>query len=136
VHKAALVAMNTDASRDAMIARYPEAQTRIITVRNGCDDDPLPPTKPRNRFTIRYAGDIYIDRDPRLVFRACAQVVNELRLSPSEFGLCFIGDAARFQGLPLEDIANQEGLVGFVETGASRPRHRRHLARHAWIGRH
>jgi glycosyltransferase involved in cell wall biosynthesis len=123
VRDAAVVSMNTDASRDAMQARYPEAADRIITVRNGCDDDPLPPGKPDDRFTIRFAGEIYIDRDPRLLFRAAARVVKEFSLTPEMFALLFIGDVSRFQGQPLEDIAREEGLIGgFVETGPYRPR--------------
>ncbi len=121
VREAAVVAMNTDASRDAMLAKYPEARDKILTIRNGCDDEPLPPPKPDPRFTIRFAGEIYIDRDPRILFRASARVVRELQLTPREFGLSFIGDE-KFQGLPLETIAQQEGLTGFVETGPFRPR--------------
>lgn len=122
VDAAALIAMNTDPSRDAMRARYPEAAERIITVRNGCDDDPLPRVRRDDGFSIRFAGEIYIDRDPRLVFRACARVVRELNLTPRDLRLEFIGDVSHFQGLPLEEIARREGLVGFVETGPFRPR--------------
>ena len=88
VRDAAVVAMNTDASRDAMLARYPDARDKIITVRNGCDDEPLPSPKRDSRFTIRFAGEIYIDRDPRILFRASARAVRELQLTPREFGLC------------------------------------------------
>jgi hypothetical protein len=121
VREAAVVALNTDASRDAMLARYPDARDKIITIRNGCDDDPLPSPKTDPRFTIRFAGEIYIDRDPRILFRASARVVRELQLTSHEFGLSFIGDE-KFQGLPLQTIAQQEGLTGFVETGPFRPR--------------
>ena len=122
VREAAVVAMNTEPATEAMRSRYPEARQRIITVWNGSDDEPLPAGERDNRFTIRFAGEIYIDRDPRLVFRAAGAVVERFRLTPREFGLQFIGDVARFDGMPLEEIAAREGLSGFVETGPFRPR--------------
>jgi hypothetical protein len=122
VRQAAVLAMNTEPATEAMWSRYPEARQRITTVWNGSDDEPLPAGERSDRFTIRFAGEIYIDRDPRLVFRAAGAVVKRFRLTPREFGLQFIGDVARFDGVPLEEIAAREGLAGFVETGPFRPR--------------
>ena len=71
---------------------------------------------------IAYAGSIYLDRDPRLVFRAAADVVRELGLTPEQFGFEFIGSTGSYRGTTLEDIAAQEGLSGYVRTGPQRRR--------------
>jgi hypothetical protein len=123
VHEAAVVAMNTDRSRDAMRRHYPALAERIVTVRNGSDDDPLPEGTSESRFTIRFAGSIYLDRDPRLVFRAAARVVHDLNLSPHDLGLLFMGEVESFGGTSLREMAAEEGIGGFVETRPPRPRH-------------
>jgi hypothetical protein len=110
--------MNTDASRDAMLARYPDARDKIFTVRNGCDDEPLPSPKRDSRFTIRFAGEIYIDRDPRILFRASARAVRELQLTPREFGLRLSDE--KFQGCRSRRLLSRRGSR--VETGPFRPR--------------
>jgi glycosyltransferase involved in cell wall biosynthesis len=120
VDRASLVVMNTPPAADGMVRAYPGK--RIISVLNGYDEEPLPPIPPRTRFVVAYAGSIYLDRDPRLVFRAGARVVRDLRLTPAQFGFEFIGSAGKYAGKSLEDIAAEEGLAGFVRTGRARPR--------------
>jgi len=117
VREAALVTMNTGRSRDAMRVAYADHARKIEDVRNGCDDEPLPPAPQRSRFSIRFAGSIYIDRDPRLVFRAAARVIDELGLQPSEFAIEFVGDVDRFAGTPTMQIAREEGIERFVTLG-------------------
>ena len=117
VREAALVTMNTERSRDAMRAAYAEWAGKIEEVRNGCDDEPLPSAPQRSRFSVRFAGSIYIDRDPRLVFRAAARVISELELKPSEFAIEFVGDVDRFAGTPTMQIAREEGIEPYVTLG-------------------
>lgn len=119
---AALIVANTENLRQAMLQRYPDAADRVITVLNGYDEEPVPPSGPSGRFTIAYAGSIYLDRDPRLVFRAAARVVRELRLTPTQFGIELMGDASSFGGAPIEAMAREEGLEGFVRAHGARPR--------------
>lgn len=131
VEQAALVVTNTEPFRSAMQELYPGARGRIVTVLNGCDEDelPRPPAAPTGaagpaarRFTIAYAGSIYIDRNPRAVFRAAARVVRDLGLTPAQFGFDFIGFAASFGGVPLDVIAREEGVAGYVTTRPVVPR--------------
>jgi hypothetical protein len=114
VRASALVVANTEAARLALQAAYPAARERIITVMNGYDDEPLPTPPPSARFVSAYAGAIYIDRDPRPLFRAAARVVGEFGLTPAEFGIEFMGTVEAFDGVPLEAIIAEEGLSGFV----------------------
>jgi hypothetical protein len=111
---AALVTMNTDSGREAMQALYPERAERFATIRNGCDDDAIPAPRRDGAFRIRFAGSIYIDRDPRLVFRAAARVIGELGLTPEQFLIEFAGDVDRYAGIPTLTIAQEEGIARHV----------------------
>src|SRR2546430_13483651 len=122
VERAALVVANTDPLRIAMQRLYPTARGRIVTVLNGCDEEQMPSSPATRRFTIAYAGSIYIDRNPRIVFRAAARVVRELGLTADQFGLDFIGSVDSFSDVPLDVIAQEEGLAGYVRTRAALPR--------------
>jgi glycosyltransferase involved in cell wall biosynthesis len=123
VRDAALVIMNTDLSRDDMRRRFPDAASRIITIRNGSDDEErLPVVPPNERFSIRFAGSIYLDRDPRLVFRAAASVIQRLSLTPRTFALEFIGHVNDLGGQSVRTMAEQEGVSDFVQIDGPRPR--------------
>lgn len=121
IARAALVVANTEQAGAALAAAYPDARGRIITVMNGSDDDePIPASRHGGRFTIGYAGTVYLERDPRSLFRAAARVVRELALTPEDFGIAFIG--AEAPGEPsLDDLAREEGIAEFVSTGPARP---------------
>ena len=122
VQRAALTVTNTPALCLSMQRLYPRARDRVITVLNGYDDDPVPPARHGRRFTIAYAGAVYLDRDPRPLFRAAARLVRERGLTPETFGVEFMGEVGRFDGLPLEAVAAAEGLPGFVHIRPAGPR--------------
>lgn len=121
VGQAKLIVANTEPARSALADAYPETRDRIITVMNGSDDDPLPPHRHAERFTIGYAGTIYLDRDPLLLFRAAAQVIKAQSLTPAQFGVDILG---RFDGeehLPLFGMATREGIADYVTVEPPRP---------------
>lgn len=122
VRDAAFVTMNTEASGDAMRGAYPESAEKIYVVRNGTDDEPLPPTRRDSCFRLRFAGSIYIDRDPRLVFRAASWVIAELQLTPEQFCIEFIGQVSSYSGTPTLQIAAEEGVGNHVHVGGLLPR--------------
>src|SRR5439155_332891 len=93
-------------------------------VPNGCDEEDVPPSQHGRRFVIAYAGCIYLDRDPRPLFRAAAQLVTERGLSVRDFGLEFMGHVRAFDGVPIEQIAAEEGIAEFVRTYPPGPRAR------------
>lgn len=119
VKEAALVVMNTDPARVAMQAAHRHAAGRIITARNGCDDEFIPASRHGRRFTIAYAGSIYLSRDPRPFLRAAAHVVNAMGLTPEDFGIAVLGQVA---GAPLGEIAAECGIADYVTFEAPRPR--------------
>lgn len=121
VSDAALVIANTELARRQLAATYPGRASDIITVTNGADEDPLPPQRVGGRFTIAHAGTLYLDRDPRALFVAAGRVIRELGLTPDDFGLSFIGELEAVGGFPIEEVARQEGISEFVETGPLLP---------------
>jgi hypothetical protein len=120
VAQADLVVTNTHALSDAMQKRYPHAD--VLTVMNGFDSEQIPSSGQRSCFVVAYAGGIYVDRDPRLLFRAVHQVVGQLQLTPDEFRVEMIGQVGSFGGVPLEVIAREEGVERHVRVGPWRPR--------------
>jgi hypothetical protein len=74
-----------------------------------------------DRFTIRYAGTIYLDRDPQLLFRAAAQVIRTEGLSPQQFGVDILGKFAAEEHVPLLGMAAEEGIADYVTVEPPRP---------------
>jgi hypothetical protein len=122
IKNARLVTMNTPPARDAMRAAYPEYASRIDVVLNGSDDEPLPPPSPDSCFRVRFAGFIYMDRDPRPLFKAARRVIDMLRLTPDNFLMEFMGHADVYANTPIMLIAGEEGVADFVRITSQRPR--------------
>jgi hypothetical protein len=120
VGAARLVVANSSPVGDAMRLRYPDA--RIIDVPNGFDAEQLPIVAQRNRFVIAYAGTIYLDRDPSILFSALKRVVVEKDLAPSDIGIAFMGTIERVDGRSLEDRARDAGVTDFLTVHRTRPR--------------
>jgi glycosyltransferase involved in cell wall biosynthesis len=89
---------------------------------NGYDDDPLPGGPRDSRFLVAYTGSVLLDRSPRILFRAIARAVRDLRLTSEEFGIQFMGDALSHNGISLETLAEQEGLRDIVRVYPARSR--------------
>jgi hypothetical protein len=106
--------MNTERARDAMRALYPQRAQDIITVMNGYDESPLPAVSRGQRFVVAFAGSVYLDRDPTLVFRAAANLVRKLDLGPDAFGIELMGNMGRIRGESIEEIAQEEGIEAYV----------------------
>jgi O-antigen/teichoic acid export membrane protein/glycosyltransferase involved in cell wall biosynthesis len=122
IRGAALTVTATGSHRDRLRALYPAHASRIIAIRNGCDDDPIPPPTPDPRFVIGYAGSVYLDRDPLPLFRAAARLVREEHLRPEEFGIEFMGEVTIHDGVPLTELARRAGIGEFLWIHAPRPR--------------
>jgi glycosyltransferase involved in cell wall biosynthesis len=120
--EAVLVLTTTDGLRDVMCRSFPNAADKIVTVMNGMDDEPIPPTEYPERFTISYLGAIYSGRDPRPLFAGFSAAIRELDLSPDEIVLRFAGDVETFGRVPVQDLANAAGLESYFELLPKVPR--------------
>jgi hypothetical protein len=121
VARASLVAVNTEPFRLAMYDRYPDARTRLLTVMNGCDE-PMPASRHGSRFLIAYTGGVYLDRDPRPLFRAVSRVIRAYSLDPSQIGIEFMGTTDEYWRGAVGEIAREEGVAAYFRLHPSRPR--------------
>jgi hypothetical protein len=122
IQDATLVTMNTEAACRSMRLAYPASADRIEVIRNGSDDEPVPKVEADAVFRVRFAGSIYLDRDPRLFFRAASRVIRQLGITPKQFAIEFVGEVDRYAGTPTREIALQEGVVEYVSIGGIVPR--------------
>ncbi len=122
IARSALIVTNTEPLHHAMRTAYPNGAARVVTVMNGYDDEPIPDPVPSSRFLLAYAGAIYLDRDPRTLFRAAARLIREQALGTADFGIELMGQVHSFDGIPLESVIAEEGLVGFVRLHPPAPR--------------
>lgn len=113
---AGLVVANTEPAREALVRRYPDAAERMVAVMNGFDEGPLPDASvgedtAGERFRLAHAGTVYLDRDPRALFRALARLAAARDLGPDRLGMTFFGctDEA------VQRMAEDERVGPFVE---------------------
>jgi glycosyltransferase involved in cell wall biosynthesis len=123
VRDADLVIVNAESVQRAMATRYPKAANRIVTITNGYDEEPIPESTHGHRFTIAYAGGIYLDRDPRPLFQAARRVIEAHGLSSDDFAIHFVGNVNDYGGVPIASMAAEEGIGEYVRAEPLRPRH-------------
>ena len=107
---ARLVVSNTPRLGSAIAQAYPRLAEKVITVMNGFDDDRILIGRPREKFTVAFAGNIYIDRSPLELFRAAGALVRRRNLSASAFEMAFMGHVHDFGGSSLQLLAEREGI--------------------------
>lgn len=121
LERAALIVANNEPARDALVAAYPAIEERAITVLNGTDEYPVPPSRYSDRFLIRHAGTIYITRDVEQLLRAAARVVQDEALTAEQFGVDFIGNLDEPGEASIVELARRVGLADYVTVGSTRP---------------
>ncbi len=117
VDHCAMVVANTEPLRKAMIEAHPGAGARFITVMNGWDDDEelpvMAPQMPGDPFRVLYTGEVYLDRNPDVFFRASRRVIADLGLTPDSFEIVFIGPSGA-GAERVKSIAARESIESFV----------------------
>jgi glycosyltransferase involved in cell wall biosynthesis len=122
VAKASLIVMNTTRAQNAMQTLYPSKRNQVLAVMNGYDEEAPRSPQTKGRFTVAYAGVVYLDRDPRVLLKALARVVRALNLTPDEIGMDFMGHVQSFQGASMHTLADAEGIADYVRIFAPGPR--------------
>ena len=120
IRAARLVSVTTEALRRELVDRYPDAAARLLTVMNGADPQPIPAVERSERFTIAYAGNLYVGRDPRNLLRAVARVSQALSLTPNDLSVEFMG-GGEFARKPVVQIAAEVGADAFVRVIPPQP---------------
>ena len=113
VARAALVVANTAAAAEGLAGVYPQARDRIETVMNGWDGAPLP-WRRAPRFSIRYAGAIYLDRNPETLFQGLRLATEHLGVPPGDLTVEFMGAVESLDGTSLGAIAARVGVADQV----------------------
>ncbi len=108
---ASLVVMNTPAARQVMCRDYPAMAEKILSVTNGFDQDEVPPARREKAFVLAFAGSIYLDRSPRQLFRAVAQVSRELGLDAAKLRVELMG---HFDLEAIRRMSREEGVEDLV----------------------
>jgi hypothetical protein len=114
VRTAALVVTNTTQVERAMRDLYPGKGDAIITVTNGFDGDPTPASR-KAHFSLVYAGAIYLDRDPRPLFKGLKAAVEALGVTPQDLQLILVGDVSNYDGVATTELAAAFGLSEYVD---------------------
>jgi len=128
VRASQLTVVNVEPVRELMHRAYPES--RIVTITNGVDDQPMDPSPERDRFVIGYPGGIYLGRDPAPLVAAFGEMVRTLGLRPADAGLEFMGFFDQVTRDRLLAIGREHGVEAFlvVHSGASRAEALRFMA--------
>ena len=121
IASATSVVVTSEAHEELQLRKYPFLRGRVRTVMNGADQEAIPKSQLGNQFVVGFAGMIYLGRDPRVLFRAAAQVARETGATPEEFIVEFMGDDA-CNGVPLTVIAQEQGLGNHFKSHGFRPR--------------
>jgi glycosyltransferase involved in cell wall biosynthesis len=122
VLQADLVVMNTEPARLRMQSIYAQKKDRIIAVMNGFDEEVLPKSRHGTKFVISYAGAIYLDRDPGVLFASVAHIIRELGLTPDDVGIEMMGYVEEYQGKTIQSIAAEAGIETYVRIFPPGPR--------------
>lgn len=115
-----LTLTNTDGLRALMGRAYPD--NRVLTITNGVDEDPIPPSRPEKKFIIGHPGTIYLGRDPEPLFRAVGGLVKQLELDPEDIGLEFMGFHNAQVIARLQSLAATYDVEAFLSVRAGLPR--------------
>jgi glycosyltransferase involved in cell wall biosynthesis len=114
-----IVVVNEAIERD-MIDRYPLVSGKIRVFYNGYDETEfadMPQERARkdsDTTTIVHAGSFYHGRDPGLLLRPLAELVNEGTLSRGRIAVTFLGDG-EYEGESVLDLARALHIDGIVQ---------------------
>jgi glycosyltransferase involved in cell wall biosynthesis len=115
VSDASLIVMNTPKAQAAMQSLYPALGERIAAVMNGFDEEAPRAAQIRTKFVIAYAGVVYLDRNPGVVFRAMRRLIRSLGLTPDDIGLELMGHVDSYRGTSLHVLAEREGIADYLK---------------------
>lgn len=95
--------------------RYPKHATKIVTIRNGYEDNMLmEPPQYSGRLTMLYAGTIYLNRNPLPFFEALLNLRKSGRIDPQRIRVQFVGDCNYWENLDLRQWLRERQLDEIV----------------------
>lgn len=125
VRNADKVITTTDEHRKTIESRYgAESDNKFIYIPNGFDtlkffNSGLPARY--EKFTISYAGTIYLNRSPEPLFKAIHKLITSKRVDSSEISFKLFGNCDQIDGKPISSIINAYNLDDVVEVSGPIP---------------
>ena len=125
VRNADKVITTTDEHRKAIESRYgAESGNKFIYIPNGFDtlkfiNSGLPARY--EKFTISYAGTIYLNRSPEPLFKAIHKLITSNRIKASEISFKLFGNCEQIDGKPIYSIIDKYNLNEVVEVSGPIP---------------
>ena len=122
VTHASLVITTSQRHAEALTDAYPAQAERIHAILNGIDEAPLPESVDDGVFRIAYSGVLYLDRNPRRLFRAIRAFLTSTGATPAMVRVEFMGDVELYQNASVRSIAESEGISEWLTLTPHRPR--------------
>lgn len=125
VRNADKVITTTDEHRKAVVSRYgAESGSKFIYIPNGFDtlkflNSALPARY--EKFTISYAGTIYLNRSPEPLFKAIHKLIAANRITSSEINFKLFGNCEQIDGKPISSVISTYNLDDVVEVSGPVP---------------
>lgn len=95
--------------------RYPRFSDKIVTVRNGYEDDKLmPPVSRCGRLIMLYAGSIYLNRNPLPFLAALARLIDSRAIDPARVAVTLVGHCRRWNSIDIGERVAAHGLSNVV----------------------
>lgn len=95
--------------------RYPKHASKIVTIRNGYEDDMLmEPPRHSGHLAMLYAGTIYLNRNPLPFFEALLNLRGSGRIDPRRIRVLFVGHCNRWENLDLRQWLRERQLDEIV----------------------
>jgi len=119
VRRADIVLMNTEWIRSFYEQSFKDQRAgKFLYCPNGFDKDifeKVSQLKKYEKFTITYAGTLYLGRTPESVFKAMQELVSEGKISLQDVCVKLVGDCRYVDGQPIAGMIRKYNLDGAVE---------------------
>jgi glycosyltransferase involved in cell wall biosynthesis len=95
--------------------QYPRHASKIVTIRNGYDENMLMPAPlPSGQLIMLYAGTIYLNRNPLPFFQALLDLRSRGAIDPGRIQVDFVGDCRYWQDIDLQSWLEERDLHRIV----------------------
>jgi glycosyltransferase involved in cell wall biosynthesis len=128
IKAAAAVTTTTDKYTDALRSRYPNLPAdKFHTIYNGFDradiDIALSNQRDNGKFTLSYVGTFYLDRNPKSLFQAVSELMEEGVFTRDNLEIRLVGQTNKANGVPVTSMVSEYKLEGIVNSVGLVPYH-------------
>ena len=113
------VLLTNERARRSVAGRYPRLPDRkFVCLPNGIDLQRAVSREPSDRtapLTITYAGTLYFERTPELLFQAFGELVREGKIRLAEFRIKLVGNCGHIRGEATHEMARRFGIEDSVD---------------------